>query len=74
MTLSRRYLRSLVTDNKAEIVGYVCQDAEHGVGSNYYAIVERSDIDRTDHYRIPGSSPEYRWIQLRQDRPNFWTK
>ena len=57
MIISRQYGRKLVREGKAWISGYMAENRELGL---YYAILNRKDIGRTDHYYVPANSKEYR--------------
>jgi hypothetical protein len=56
MIIKEKYAKELIRRGKARRVGYVAKN--HTMG-HYYAIVERIDLNRTDHYYIRGNSREY---------------
>jgi hypothetical protein len=47
MIISKQLANALINENKAEELGTTTQD-----GITYYMIINRYDIQRTDHYKI----------------------
>lgn len=57
MIITRKYAKRLVSQGKAKIDGYMCDNRSASI---YFAILIRYDIGRTDHYYVPSKSKEYR--------------
>lgn len=53
MIISTRYAHSLIRQGKADIIGYVVGDYSFGEYGTMYIVIDRLDLQRTDHYRTP---------------------
>ena len=57
MIITKAYAQKLIREGKARHGGYMLTD--EGALSDYYAIIDRSDTCRTDHYHVSPNTREY---------------
>jgi hypothetical protein len=54
--ISEGYAKRLIREGDADRVGWTAYDASRCI---YYAIINRNDIRRTDHYQVRSNSREF---------------
>ena len=53
MIISTEYAHDLIRQGKADIVGSVVGDDRFGEYGTMYIVINRLDLQRTDHYKTP---------------------
>lgn len=53
MIISTKYAHALVRQSKADIIGSVVGNGQFGEYGIMYTVINRLDLQRTDHYKTP---------------------